>query len=347
MNPKRPLWRILALLLAFGLVAAACGDDDDTAAGTDNGGDNGTAQEKTCENPGQIADQDGNGAATMNDVDLSGMDVTVGSKDFVEQLVLGQLIVHGLQAAGANVTDQTDTGGTSVVRQALESGDIDIFASYNGTGWTQHLGCEDPVSDSQQLTEQVRSLDLAKNNIRWIDRSPFNDTYGFAASPALADEHGGPFDMQGMADYLAENSDATVCMESEFPDRSDGLVLFENATGYEIPQDQTQILDTGIIYEQTAAGECDFGEVFTTDGRIASLGLSLVDDPGVMIIYNTSLTIPEDLYQQAPEQWETFGDLFFSKLTQENMTELNRRVAEGEEPSAVAEDFLKTQGLIS
>ena len=55
-----------------------------------------------------------------------------------------------------------------------------------------------------------------------------------------------------MADYLAANPDATVCLETEFPDRSDGLILFEEATGYEVPQDQIEILDTGLIYTETA-----------------------------------------------------------------------------------------------
>ncbi len=71
-----------------------------------------------------------------------------------------------------------------------------------------------------------------------------------------------------MADYLKANPDATLCLETEFPDRPDGLILFEDATGYTVPQSQIKILDTGLIYTETAKGTCQFGEVYTTDGRI-------------------------------------------------------------------------------
>ena len=76
---------------------------------------------------------------------------------------------------------------------------------------------------------------MKENDIKWVGRSPFNDTYGFAANGDLAKEEG-PFDFDSMAAYLKENPDTTVCMETEFPDRPDGLVLWEEATGYKIPQ---------------------------------------------------------------------------------------------------------------
>ncbi len=100
----------------------------------------------------------------------------------------------------------------------------------------------------------------------------------------------GGFDLQSMADYLKANPDAKLCLETEFPDRPDGLILFDKATGYTVPQSQIQILDTGLIYTETAKGSCQFGEVFTTDGRITALNLSLVKDPGVFILYNASYT---------------------------------------------------------
>jgi osmoprotectant transport system substrate-binding protein len=308
-----------AALMALVLVVSACGGDDEGASG------------------GQIAEE----------IDLDGISIQVGSKDFTEQLVLGELMVQAFQAAGADVTNKVDLGGTVVNREALLSGEIDVYMEYNGTAWTVHLGQDDPSSDPQQLTEDVRALDLEQNDIRWIGKSPFNDTYGFATGPDLTEENGGPFDMQGMADYLAANPDALVCMESEFPSRPDGLVLFEEFTGYEIPDSQINILDTNIIYNETANGNCDFGEIFTTDGRIPALEMSIVEDPGVMIVYNVSMTMRDETYQQAPEEFDQMADLLFDGLDEETMAELNRRVSvEGEDAADVARNYLQEKGLI-
>lgn len=225
--------------------------DNDTAAELNNrvgsqGEDQSAVAAEFLEEQG-LTGEDG----ALSEYDLSGIDITVGSKDFTEQLVLGEMIAQAYEAAGANVTNQVNLGGTEVNRAALLSGDIDAYAEYNGTGWTVHLGQEDPATDPETLTEDVREMDLEENGIRWLGRSPFNNTYGFAVNQDYVDAEGVPT-LQDMADYIEANPDATVCMESEFPDRPDGLVLFEEATGFEIPDDQIEILDTNLIYTETA-----------------------------------------------------------------------------------------------
>jgi osmoprotectant transport system substrate-binding protein len=318
-----PLRRFTAILGITALVLAACGGGDETseAAG---------------------------GAGPLADVSLSGVDISVGSKDFTEQLVLGQIMVVVFEALGANVTDRVDLGGTNVARQALLSGEIDTYMEYNGTGYSVHLGIEDEIpTDPDVLTEIVRERDLAQNNIHWLSRSPFNDTYGFASSPELTTANGGPFTMQTMADYLAANPDAILCLESEFPSRPDGLILFETATGYTVPQSQIEILDTGVIYTETANNNCEFGEIFTTDGRIPALGLTVVEDPGVMILYNVSVGIRDDKYQEAPAAFDTIAEAILAPLDDDLMQELNRQVNEdGISPQDVARQYLIDQGLI-
>ena len=196
---------------------------------------------------------DGNSGSSEAAARLDGVSITVGSKDFTENILLGKMLVKALEHEGASVNDKTNLGGTSVNRKALTSGDIDVYPDYNGTGWTVHLGKQDPSQDPQTLYHKTAAMDLKQNNIKWVGRSPFNDTYGFAANGDLAKKEGG-FDFQSMADYLKANPKATVCMETEFPDRPDGLILFEKATGYTVPQSQIKILDTGLIYTQTAKG---------------------------------------------------------------------------------------------
>ena len=319
---------LAAILLPLALVAAACGSDD--GDDSSDSGDSG----------------DSSSSGALADIDMSGLDVTVGSKDFTEQFVLGEILVQALEATGANVTNEVNLGGTSVNREALLAGEIDMYWEYNGTGWTVHLAQEDPSDDPDTLTEAVREMDLAENSIQWVGQAPFNNTYGFATGPALTEENGGPFDLQGMADYLKENPDAQVCMETEFPNRPDGLVLFTDATGYEIPEGQQQILATNVIYTETAQGGCSFGEIFTTDGRIPALDLSIVDDGGAFILYNVSLNVRDETYQEAPDQFDALVPLLVDPLDEATMAELNRQVSvDGEDAADVAKQYLQDQGL--
>ena len=136
-------------------------------------------------------------------------------------------------------------------------------------------------------------------------------------------------------------------METEFPDRPDGLVLFEDATGYEVPRSQTKILDTGLIYTETDKGACDFGEVFTTDGRIQALNLELVDDPGVMILYNVSFTMRNEVYDANADAYDEMANTILEPLDETKMAELNAMVdVDGQPAERVAEDYLKEIGLL-
>lgn len=366
-RPGRRMMAAAALALvgsAATATAATASTDpaDDTTSSEDTGGDDSAASEDsgatgseasgdsaasdhtpTCE----TAVNEDNSVDSLSELDFSGITINVGSKDFAEQFVLGQLLIVGLEAGGAEVTDSTNLGGTVVNRDALLAGGIDAYFDYNGTGWTTFLGNEDTSSDPVELTDVVCLADLEENNVRWIGTSPFNNTYGFATGPEFLNDDGEPFDMQGMADYITDNPDATVCLETEFPNRSDGLVLFEEATGVVIPQDQIEILEVGVIYEETANGNCDFGEIFTTDGRIPALGLNVVVDPGVMIIYNASLTMLDETFQQAPEAFEALADTILGPLDDDTMAELiGQNQVDGIDAREVAETFLTEQGLL-
>jgi len=327
-----------AALLAMGavsaLVLAGCAAETETDTGTDTGSDNGSS--------------DSAPASEFAALDLSGIDIAVGSKQFPEQLILGEMLVASFEEAGANVENKVNLGGTAVSREALLAGDIDIQPDYNGTGWATHLGQDEPaLGDPDELTEKVAALDLEENDIVWVGRSPFNNTYAFTSSPELTEENGGAFTLESMMQYVQDNPDAVVCMESEYPDRADGLVLLEEYSGQTIPQDQRRILDFGIIYTETAANNCDFGEVYTTDGRISALGLTLVEDPGVHYLYNISGSMVGETYRQAPDVFDEIINSMLEPLTNERMGSLEARVSvDGEEASTVARDYLRTEGLI-
>ena len=315
--------KLVVVMAASALALSACSSDSDSSGS-----------------------EQGDTVAGANSLD--GIPVTVGSKDFDEQLLLGQILVQAFGAAGAEITDKVNLGGTSVARAALLSGEIDVYPEYNGTGYAVHLEQENPSFDAAELTGKVKEMDLKENSIAWIGRSPFNNTYGFVSSPETTEANGGPFTTQTFMEYVRDNPDAVVCMETEFPDRPDGLILTETATGIELPEEQRNILDTGVIYTETADNNCTFGEVYTTDGRIPALGLTLVEDPGINILYNVSAAMRAETYDQAPDQFEAIVAAILAPLDNNKMAELNKRVsADGEEPSAVATDFLVTEGIIA
>lgn len=281
------------------------------------------------------------------DVDLDGLSITVGSRDFTEQYVLSEILIQAMATKGADVTDATDTGDVPTTRAALVDGVIDAYFEYNSAAWVEILDQgAPPDEDGEKLTDDVRSLD-AENGIEWIDRSTFNNTYGFAMSPAVASDNQttrytvDAFDMEAMADYLDDNDDAVVCVEPQFAERDDGLVLFEQETDFEIPDDQLEVLeDQAAIYEATAGGDCDFGEVFTTDGQIEALDLELVIDEGVFYIYNVSLNIRSDVYEAVADDIDSLVEAVLSPLSQSRIIALNRRVSDGEPVAEVAEDYL-------
>ncbi|MTI84577.1 MAG: glycine/betaine ABC transporter substrate-binding protein [Firmicutes bacterium] len=110
-------------------------------------------------------------------VEASKGKVVVGSKEFTEQLILGQITILALQNAGFEVEDSTGLGGTEVARSALENGEIDMYWEYTGTGWLVALEHEEAITDSDEAYQKVKEEDLENNNLVWLPYAPFNNTY--------------------------------------------------------------------------------------------------------------------------------------------------------------------------
>jgi osmoprotectant transport system substrate-binding protein len=282
------------------------------------------------------------------DGELSGAQLSVGSKEFTEQLLLGAITIAALEDAGATVTDQTGLAGSVAVREALLAGEIDMYWEYTGTGWITHLGETEPIPDSQEQYEAVAERDRQENNIEWLTPSPANNTYAFAVREEAAEELG----VEKISDFatlIEENPDeATLCIGTEFADRDDGLPGVEEAYGFEWPDRLITRMDEGQIYQATDRGDpCNFGEVFETDGRNIALGLVLIeDDQGFFPIYNPSLNVRADTLEEHPEIEEIFAPIA-EALDTETLQELNARIdVEGELPETVAQDWLQENGFI-
>jgi osmoprotectant transport system substrate-binding protein len=289
------------------------------------------------------------GGGASGDVDLSGAEFTVGSKEFTEQLILGQITLQVLENAGATVNDQIGLAGTVAARKALESGEIDMYWEYTGTGWITHLGHTKPIPDRQKQFEAVAKEDLAKNDIKWLSPpAPANNTYTMAVRSEAYDKLG----VKKLSDFkqlVEENpEEATVCVGTEFSTRDDGLPGMEKAYDFEFPKENIVKIDEGLIYQQTDKGkQCNFGEVFQTDGRIEALNLELIkDDKSFFPIYNPALNVSKEVIEKNPQITKLFAPIS-EKLTTEELQKLNAKVdVQGQLEDQVAEEWLSQNGFI-
>ncbi|MCZ4078863.1 glycine betaine ABC transporter substrate-binding protein [Rhodococcus sp. H36-A4] len=290
------------------------------------------------------------GPASIQPVpELEGVKMTVGSKDFTEQITLGYIIEFAMVAAGAEVRDLTNIQGSNSTRDAQLNGQIDLTYEYTGTGWINYLGNETPLPDSTEQYEAVRDADLAANDMVWEPPAPMNNTYALAMNKQTAEETG----VKTLSDYAnlvrTNPSAATTCVETEFNVRQDGYPGMAAKYDFDPNLAPRQILQTGIIYQATADGtQCKFGEVFTTDGRIIALDLVLLeDDRAFFPKYNPSLIMKKDFADAHPEVQEVMAPIT-AKLDDKVMTELNRQVdVEGKEPADVARDWLVSEGFVT
>jgi osmoprotectant transport system substrate-binding protein len=281
-------------------------------------------------------------------VDLSGLEVAVGSKEFTEQKVLGQIALQALEAAGATVTDRTGLAGTDAARAALTSGEIDAYWEYTGTGWIIHLGHTEPLADSRKQYEAVAEEDLAKNHIQWLQPAPANNSYAIAVRSEAAGVLG-VTNLSSLA-VLAElrPEDTTLCAASQFLTRDDGLPGMEKAYNFEFPNDNIVKTQEGEIYRAIdEGGKCNFGEVFVTDGRVRAFDLEILeDDKQFFPIYNPSLTVREEVMNEYPGISDVFAPIS-EKLDNETLQELNAAVdVHGQSAEDVAQQFLRENGLL-
>ena len=290
----------------------------------------------------------GGGGGTSGKADLSGADITVGSKEFTEQLVLGQIALQVLENAGASVKDQTRLAGSVAARQALTSGQIDTYWEYTGTGWITYLKHTKPIQNSQKQYEAVAKEDLKKNGIEWLPPAPANNTYAIAVRKEAYDKLG----VKKLSDFkqlINENpEEATLCVGTEFSTRDDGLPGMEKAYGYQFPRDNLVKIDEGLIYQATDKGDkCNFGEVFATDGRIEGLGLKVIeDDKSFFPIYNPSLNVRKEVIDEYPQIKKIFAPIS-KKLDTRTLQKLNAQVdIDGQLPEDVAQKWLSENGFI-
>ncbi|MEU7717175.1 glycine betaine ABC transporter substrate-binding protein [Streptomyces tibetensis] len=277
---------------------------------------------------------------------LKGAHLTVTSKSFTEQLILGSVMGIAFEAAGADVIDRTGIQGSIGSREAVRKGDADAGYEYTGTAWITYLGRSRPITDPREQWEAVKKED-ARNGLVWLPPSKLDNTYALAMNQQNARKYGTKT-MSEVAKLAKSDPGAVkLCVEVEFANRADGLPGMQKAYGMSVPARNITQMDTGIIYTQTAKGNCTYGEVFTTDGRIKSMNLVVMDDDKKFFPnYNAAPMINAKSLKEWPAIAEVLNPVT-AKLDNSVAQTLNAKVdVDGEDPHQVALDWMVEEGFV-
>ncbi|BDZ49522.1 glycine/betaine ABC transporter substrate-binding protein [Frondihabitans sucicola] len=278
-------------------------------------------------------------------------ELTVTTKNFTEQLILGKIAVLAAQAAGFKVTDMTNVPGSVAVRQLMLDDGADFTYEYTGTAWLTYLGGKKGIPDKAKQYAAVHDADL-KNGLTWLQPAPLNNTYALAVREEQGKKLGNITSLSQIKSLPV--SERTFCVEAEFNSRSDGFKPMLAHYGLKlgdpngVPSKNVNVLDTGTVYTATDRGTCNFGEVYTTDGRINALGLTVLkDDKAFFPAYNVAPVFQTATLAKYPQLKGVF-DKISPKLTDTQLRALNLRVdVKGEEPADVAFDWMKKEGFIT
>jgi osmoprotectant transport system substrate-binding protein len=270
--------------------------------------------------------------------------INVGAKDFTEQYVIGHIMSILLEENGFEVKEQFGTGST-VTRQALVSGQTDLYPEYTGTASLVYLKHEEVITEPDVLYEKVKKEDLEKNGIVWLERSDINNTYAIAITKEQAEEKG-ITTLSDLAEYVNQNQDLIWAIDHEFAERADGLPGLAEHYGIDIPEDNIKIMEIGLTYEALDRGQADIMMVFATDGKIKKYDLQILeDDKNFFPVYNICVTVREEVLDQYPEIEEIMKPI--AELTDEIMQELNYQVdSTGLPERLVAKNYLTENGYL-
>lgn len=268
--------------------------------------------------------------------------ITVGSKEFTEQIVLGHMIAELLKDAGFTVNDKIGLGGTMVVAKALESGDIDVYAEYSGTGLLTILKHE-LIPNPDENYNYVKDEYKKQFNLVWLDRMGFNDTYTLTMKADKAKELG----ITSISDLAAKGADLKFGSGQEFLTRPDGYPAISKTYGFEFKKENIKAMDVALTYQAIDEGHVDIIQGVATDARTLKMGLvNLKDDKNFFPAYDAAPVVRQEVLDKNPEIADVLNKLA-GKLSDATMCELNGLVdIDKVDPAKVAQDYLKAQGFI-
>lgn len=272
--------------------------------------------------------------------------LSVGAKNFTEEYVMGSLISTLLENAGFKVSE--DFGmSTFAVRTALTTNQIDMYPDYTGTAWVSFFKQDGVIRDPIELYRKVKQMDLEQNNIVWLDRLTFNNTYALAVTNEMAKK----YNLETIED-LAELINSTdeqflFGIDFEFYDRADGFFAMVDAYDMDVEKKDVKTMEIGMTYEAIARNSIQVAMVFATDGKLTKYNLTVLkDNQNFFPIYNPAVTIRKEVLDKYPEIEEILKPLSLY-LNADIIRRLNYLVdTEGKEPDEVARDYLDGLNLL-
>lgn len=268
--------------------------------------------------------------------------ITVGGKDFTEQVILTHLVSDMIESnTELSVNRKPMLGGTQVCFGAMKSGQIDLYIDYTGTCYGDTLNYP-PISDMEKVYDTVRQDYKSRFNIDVLKQMKFNNTYTLAVKPETAEQ----YHLSTFSD-LAKVSDKLVISPTlEFMNREDGFPGIVNAYGFRFRD--AKGIDGSPRYTALMNNESDVVDAFSTDGLLKKFNLVVLqDDRHFFPPYYAVPLVRDEVLQKHPEL-EPVLEKLGNALTDDVMSELNYRVDElKQDPRKVAQDFLTEKGLIS
>ncbi len=288
------------------------------------------------------------GAATMAQAD----GIVVSSKIDTEGGLLGNIIYQVLDSAGLPVENRLQLGGTPIVRDAITTGQIDIYPEYTGNAAFFFNEADSSVwRDFNAGYERAAELDLEKNGIVWLQPSPANNTWAIAVRSDVA-EPNGLNTMSELGKWIADGGAVKLAASTEFVNSPAALPAFQETYGFTLDPNQLVQLSGGDTAATIAAAAqqtsgVNAAMVYGTDGAISAVGLQvMVDDKSVQPVYAPAPIVRQEALETHPEI-EALLEPVFAKLDLETLQELNGRIQVNGEPAAeVAKSFLQQIGQL-
>jgi osmoprotectant transport system substrate-binding protein len=276
-----------------------------------------------------------------------GPTITVGSKNFTEQYVLGNMYVQALDANGFNGVAKLDLGSEQIADKALQNGQIDLYPEYTGTALVAIVPYKGNPADlnSPQATYEAAKKGYAERKPAdtMLTPAPFNNTYGIFVRKSVAARE----DLTNMGDLATASKDLTFISFSEFQNRSDGYPnVKENYPAFDFKEIKI-VNELGLRYSGLESGEGDVGVGFTTDGQLTSDQLVVMKDPkSIWPFYYPAPVVRSGVLKKYPKIEKVLNEVSAS-LDVETMRELNGQVdLDQEDPEDVAKQHLEEEGII-
>ena len=270
--------------------------------------------------------------------------VVVGGKGFTEQLLLAEIAGQYLKSKGYDVELKTGMG-TSLVRDALENKQVDLYWEYTGTAFLTFHKNKFENQPAEEIYKAVKAKDEGIG-IVWLNASAANNTYALAVRKADS-EAKGLKTLEDLAAKLNAGEKLTLGCNIEFYKRDDGLKPLQKAYGFKFPRSDVKRMETGLVYKALKDGNVDVGLVFATDGRIPAFDFVVLEDTrNYFPAYAITPTIRKETLEAHPDLAEHLNKLS-SLFDDATMSALNAQVdVDKKSVTEVAAGFLKEKGLL-